>query len=151
MLLMLQVHVTVLVLNLFKPWNLSSGNPITYFWYSFPPLSLCLSLLHNEALHFRKMLDSFQMSFTAGPHNDQKASLDIIFLLQVWSLLCIAQLSENSLVVRNIFVKNLDDRIKLFVILGPDRWWCCWQSIISGYTHTLPSFPIMNRFQYVPS
>ena len=97
------------------------------------------------------MLDCFQMSFTPGPHNDQKASLDIISLFQVWSLLCIAQLSENSLVVRNIFVKNLDDRIKLLVILGPDRWWCCWQSIIPGYIHTLPSFPIMNMFQYVPT
>ena len=97
------------------------------------------------------MLDCFQMSFTPGPHNHQKASLDIISLLQVWSLLCIAQLSENSLVVRNIFVKNLDDRIKLFVILGPDRWWCCWQSITPGYNHTLPSFPIMNIFQYAPT
>ena len=97
------------------------------------------------------MLDCFQMSFTPGPHNHQKASLDIISLLQVWSLLCIAQLSENSLVVRNIFVKNLDDRIKLLVILGPDMWWCCWQSIIPGYIHTIPSFPIMNKFQYVPS
>ena len=97
------------------------------------------------------MLDCFQMSFTPGPHNHQKASLDIISLLQVWSLLCIAQLSENSLVVRNIFVKNLDDRIKLFVILGPDRWWCCWQSITPGYIHTLPSFPIMNIFRYAPT
>ena len=97
------------------------------------------------------MLDCFQMSFTPGPHDHQKASLDIISLLQVWSVLCIAQLSENSLVVRNIFVKNLDDRIKLFVILGPDRWWCCWQSITPGYIHTLPSFPIMNIFQYAPT
>ena len=153
MLLMLQVHVTVLVLNLlnleFSPPAIQSpisgipSPPFPCVYHSY--LTQWGFALQKDAWFFSNEFHSrtSQSSKSIAWHYLSSSSLKLaLYRTIIWKLI---------LVVRNIFVKNLDDRIKLFVILGPDGWWCCWQSIISGYTHTLPSFPIMNRFQYVPS